>query len=415
MCSDCEDDEPLCSYCWEPCYGSCDDPDTCPTCWVGQNDVHEGDIIDDQFIEDCANSGCECGCHGLDFPYDFNSNYDVDAVKNARIAPYDRKGVLPFLKLPGELRSKVYGYAFLQDGNQRLSPYHRGTIHTAILRTCRLIYKEAGKLPLTLNTLNFASGLYTLSYLGFYLMPGQKNLLTSIHIEFYYRDFTCDSWYLLFRQLATMPITHLGLTVKGPCPKDVFLGHKCFVNRFAAHLKGIKTLNITLGYAGFGKKTKDQIQEEMRKGLINGYKPKKSNQKRVASSGHGDPRPTKQAKKSSNKTSIQTKLMVSPKSARLAAKPQKAELGPMKQYLQSRYNKLEEFAKSIDTDAASVKIRLEDARKAVQELDGPKFEQLAQDILKTLEQRHDQIVTARHNYLMSAKAGDAIYLAQTSS
>ena len=83
-----------------------------------------------------------------------------------------------------------------------------------------------------------------------------------------------------------MPITHLGLTLKGRVPKEQLLGHTCFVNRFKA-LKGLKTFDITLASALIKTRDKEAIQEEMREALIKDYKrskqPKKSKTKRGAS------------------------------------------------------------------------------------------------------------------------------------
>ena len=200
--------------------------------------------------------------------------------------PYEREGVFPFLKLPGEIREKIYGFAFLQDGKQRKSPNHRGTIHTALLGTCRQIYSEARGLPLTLNKLCFSSAIFAHDFLGFLLEPTQRSLVTGVHVEFYMGEFSNSSWQLLLRELAKMSIDHLGLTLKGGLSKPDLSGHTCFTNRFKL-LKGLKTFDLTLASAHIKDKDKKDIQEEMREALIKDYtRPKelkKSKAKRVAS------------------------------------------------------------------------------------------------------------------------------------
>ncbi len=68
-----------------------------------------------------------------------------------------------------------------------------------------------------------------------------------------------------------------------------------------------------------------------------------------------------------------------------------------KQTLLTQYDQLRHYATSIDFDAAPVKIRLEDARKAAEAVDGLKFMHLARSISETLEERFDSIAAARNN------------------
>ena len=75
----------------------------------------------------------------------------------------------------------------------------------------------------------------------------------------------------------------------------------------------------------------------------------------------------------------------------------KAAREQAKQILLNRYNQLEQYATSLDSDAAPVKIRLERARAAVEAVEEIKFERLAHGILSTLEERYDKIATARKN------------------
>ena len=384
---------------------------------------------DEDAHEECMDEDCTCECHD-DFYEEIGVRFEAGVRKFEEEdgPPFIRKGVFPFLKLAGELREKIYSFAFLQDGNRRNSQYHRGTIHTALLRTCRQVYKEAANLPLTLNTLNFKTALWGLNYLGFFLKPGQHDLVTSVHIEFPYYEFSTLSWELLFRQLSKLPIAHLGLTIKGRYGKETFLGHTCFINRFTAYLKDVKSFDVVLGSASITKKVKEEIQEEMRATLIKGYKkrPKKAKakpkEKRDATSENGDTKPAKKFKKAAPKVGRtftfihkrqtdyhaqlknQAKLFVSPKTTRLALRSQKAEKDQMRQKLLAQYDQLKQYATAIDRDVASVKIRLENAHKAAEEGDGPQFTQLGQGVLVTLEERYNQIIATRKNIPTFAKA-----------
>ena len=277
------------------------------------------DDIDDEFLDACIDSECACNCHKElwdDLGYRFEAG--VLKIFEDDGPPYDRRGVFPFLKLPGEIREKIYSFSFLQYGKQRKAASHRGSIHTALLGTCRQIYNEARHLPLTINKLCFSSALSAHDFLGFLLAPTQKDLVTSIHIEFHMMESPDLSWQHLLRELAKMPITHLGLTVKGGVPKEQMLGHTCFTNRFKV-LKGLKTFDLVLPSALIKAQDKKEIQEEMRETLIKDYKRSKltktTKSKRAASTdlAPGSRKATKKAKKantpvSSRKSSHSTSL-----------------------------------------------------------------------------------------------------------
>lgn len=316
MCSECgEEHEPICDYCGDSCFGQCDDPDVCHNCWYLNCINWDQDLIDpfpEEALEECIDEDCHCKCHE-DMWDDLDFRLEAGVLKTLEDhgPPYEREGIFPFLKLPGEIREKIYGFSFLQDGKQRKAPSHRGSIHTALLGTCRQIYNEARHLPLTINKLNFGSALYAHDFLGFLLEATQRHLVTGMHIEFHMRDFSNSSWQLLMRELAKMSISHLGLTVKGGIPKEQLLGHTCFTNRFKV-LKGLKTFDLILASAHIKQKDKKEIQEEMREALIKGYKrPKelqKSKAKRAAPTDvvAGSRKAAKKAKKANTTVSIET-------------------------------------------------------------------------------------------------------------
>ena len=121
-----------------------------------------------------------------------------------------------------------------------------------------------------------------------------------------------------------------------------------------------------------------------------------------------------------SQTKHQTKVTISPKSTRLGLKSQKSQRQEAeaakehaKQSLLAQYDQLKQYATSIDLDAASVKIRLNNAREAAEASNASKFEQLAHHILETLDERYNRIVAARQNIPTFAKI--AIPMAPTPS
>ena len=254
MCSDCVEEELPCQYCGEECYGSCDDPDTCPSCWISEFDVY---TADDSSEDDCSEQGCRCNCHPR------GEDNEVHEL-------FKRKGVFRLLDMPLETREKIYGYAFSQYGNQRISANHRGTIHTELLGTCRQVYSEARHLPLTLNRLCFPGPLEAHDFLGFKLAPTVKNLFTGLEIEFHYHE---AGWPSFLQQLAKIPIIHLGLTVKGGYPAEFIQDYPYLVSRFTV-LKSLKSFNLKLASYRISAKANKEIQEEMRAVLIEGYVPR---------------------------------------------------------------------------------------------------------------------------------------------
>lgn len=412
MCSECgEVHEPLCSYCGESCYGDCEDPDVCPSCWSPANYdplVFNDDEYFETAFDDCMEEKCICQCH-LKFFEAKRWWVEAGVLKKEDVhgPPYMREGVFPFLKLPGEIRDKIYSYAFLQDGKQRKCASHRGTIHTALLGTCRQIYDEAHHLPLTINQLWFDSPIFAHDFLGFLLAPTQRHLVTGMHIEFYIGDFSNSSWTLLLRELTKVAITHLGLTVKGKYPKEAVSEHVCFTNRFKV-LKSLTTFDLIMTPSSISKGEKKDIQETMRESLIKDYvRPKqlkRSKAKRTAST-EGNEGPTKQAKKAkkgNSMTKYQAAIVTSPNSGRLSLRSRKPERDTVKaakertkQVLLGQYSQLRKYATSLDSDATPVKIRLEQAREAVEAVDETTFEKLAHGIFLTLEERYNKIAVAR--------------------
>lgn len=98
----------------------------------------------------------------------------------------------------------------------------------------------------------------------------------------------------------------------------------------------------------------------------------------------------------------QAKVVASPTSKRLSINSRKPERDAAKaagerakQTLLDQHNQLKQYATSLDSDAAPVKIRLEQAREAAEAIDETQFEKLAHGIFLTLEERYNKIAAAR--------------------
>lgn len=98
----------------------------------------------------------------------------------------------------------------------------------------------------------------------------------------------------------------------------------------------------------------------------------------------------------------QAKIVASPTSHCLSIKSRKPERDAAKaakerakQALLDQYNQLKQYATSLDSDAAPVKIRLEQAGEAAEAVDETQFEKLAHGIFLTLEERYNNIAAAR--------------------
>lgn len=75
-----------------------------------------------------------------------------------------------------------------------------------------------------------------------------------------------------------------------------------------------------------------------------------------------------------------------------------------KENLLTQHDHLKRYATSLDFDAAPVKIRLENARKAAEAIDELRFAQLACSISETLEERFDSIAAARNKVPQFARS-----------
>lgn len=299
MCLGCgeEEDDPTCAYCGVACFGTCDDPDRCPSCFlddylmIGFEDGEDED-------EACLEQGCECYCHkrlaAHKAAWRKDEEEDNDEVMKD-VVPAD-DSVFPFLKLPSEIRDQIYRFAISQDGEQRISSkYHRGTIHTAIVKTCRTIYKEAGHYPLTLNRLDFERPLYAVNYIGYCLSPATRPLFKKFNVETEWGSVHSDpAWQMMMKALDPLPITDIGLILKGPITEEMIVGHSCFTNRFK-DLKKLKSFDITIGSALCNKDARREIKKFINSQLFPSRALKSGSRKRnkAAKSAEKEKRPGK--------------------------------------------------------------------------------------------------------------------------
>lgn len=389
MCSDCSDFEPVCSFCGMSCHGECDNPNKCPSCWL--------DVYGDFELEGCLESDCPCNCHEEDVeglcPEEFEE-----------MKPKLQPGVFPFLKLPGEMRNKVYHYNMKQYDRWRRSPYFKGKIETALLSTCRQINKEARHIPLSINTLSFIDPFHAYRFLGFGVVPSQKQLLTSVHIDVHgMGDFHGLFVGYLMPELAKMSLKHLGVTLQGRIEGDWFTKIKC-LEKCLAQVKDLATFDLVIGSGVIHKAAKDKIVDALRKKLVK--EPEAANNPLKRKAGTDDPVESAEilargSKKLARASSLTAKPRMNPgkKSKTKEAPVLENKSWPDEKLVKDmihKYDRLEGYARTYDERATSVKIRLERAYEAATEGKKEEFETLAEDILSTLEAHFAKIVTSRN-------------------
>jgi hypothetical protein len=153
------------------------------------------------------------------------------------------------LRLPGELRNKIYGYLVVEGrtyelmGKRALLPHH-----LAFITICRQILQEAAFIPFGLNVFKFKKVLYLFS--RNLLMSSQRCVITFIHLETTLPD--ANLYASLFKRSApSLPIRmpsvrFVKVTLQrshGPLPENwaEFLsikGNREEMDKFEAWLKG---------------------------------------------------------------------------------------------------------------------------------------------------------------------------------
>lgn len=277
----------------------------CNVCWRrAEDDFPESDISFDEELDHCLELACQCECHddfleGCDLRFEGGVLWSLDEYD----FPSKRAGIFPFLSLAPELRKRTYGYTFIQEGLVRSSQYHRGTIHTALLRTCRQVYKEAGNLPLMLNRPSFNDHVGILNFVGFCLTPKTRMHVTKVQLEMDIEDMHRPLWQQAVRRLKTLPITQLGVTFRGGYTFGTIMEHQCFLKLFA-EFNQLQNFNPTFASAKIDQLDKTRLIEEFRSIVLQqtrNVEPSDRSSERLTNGNRTPPKSVKRTKRSANK------------------------------------------------------------------------------------------------------------------
>ncbi len=403
MSSHVEDYEPECNYCGLDCGGECDDPDRCPTCWmaeyIGDYDRHA--CLD----QDHPDRQCECECHykdGMigalrDLFDEFDGDEEMEALWREGTTPRLQPGTFPFLRLPRELRDKIYHYNMSQYGSRRKCPYFRGNIEVALLSTCRQINQEARHLPLSINTLSFSDSFQAYRFLGFGVLPSQRQLVKSVHVDVHgIGDLHGIFRQYLMPQLAKLMLRHFAITLQGRIEAKWFTEFNC-LETCLLEVKGLASFDLVIG-SGVINDVKSKIVETIRRKLVEAPVAAQNPLKRKASDdilvedaaipARGSRKVATTKSKKIAGWKVKTKKHST--SEITAVQEQESVSGLIK-----KYDRLKEYACTYDPEATSVKIRLGRAYEAASEGNDQEFETLAEDILRTLDAHLAKMVASR--------------------
>lgn len=404
MSSHVGDYEPECNYCGLDCGGGCDDPDRCPTCWIAQ--YTEDDYRYACRDQDHPDRQCECECHykdGMiealrDIFDEFDGDEEMEALWRAGTTPRLQPGTFPFLRLLRELRDKIYHYNMSQYGSHRKTPYFRGTIEVTLLSTCRQINQEARHLPLSINTLSFSNSFQAYRFLGFGVLPSQRQLVKSIHVDVHgIGDLHGIFTQYFMPQLAKLMLRHFAITLQGRIAPDWFTKSIC-LETCLSEVKGLASFDLVIGSGLISDVSKSRIVATIRRKLVEAPVVAQNPLKRKASEdvlvedaaiparGSRKVATTKSEKIEGSKANTKERTI----SEITAAQKQESVSGLMK-----KYDRLKEYACTYDPEATSVKIRLRRAYEAANEGNDQDFETLSEDIFGTLEAHFAKIVASR--------------------
>ena len=399
MCSECEDAEVCCRFCGVTCGGTCDDPDSCPSCWTEE---YFGESFGEEELDGCYQGGCNCDCHGDWF------NHHLRPIVYSGLqdqTPFVRQGVFPFLMLAGELRDKIYHLVLQQTGKDRTSINFKGTVDTAILSTCRQINKEARHIPLTTTKLSFLTPFQALHFLGIQLAPNQRHLVKALHLQINgWADIYGVPLKHLMTEFGKIPLKHLSVTVTGAIDMECFKKNSAIEQRLLL-VRGLESFNILIGSGVIDAKDKKKIVEGMQRRMIEkGTLVTTTTLKRTASMTSEDmhrERPAKAAKTLPHVSSFTRTARKTKGTMIKDGEGNDEPSAPMQQVhkeneLKKRYDVLAEYAHAFDFAASSVYIRLKQAHQAAEMVDEETFGELASSIIRTLEEQTAKIMKARN-------------------
>ncbi|MCJ1338048.1 hypothetical protein MMC09_003333 [Bachmanniomyces sp. S44760] len=329
-------------------------------------------------------------------------NSEVDKWQDIdKMEKYESKGIFPFLQLPGEVREQIYPLVFAQAGPHRHSNNYRGTISTNLLATCRQIHNEAGHLPLALNRLWFASPFAAFNFFGFQLQPHQARLVTSLRLDINGAEEAESSCLLLLlRQLGKLEITSMEVIMKGRINHTYFIDYDCFIPKFCP-LKTLERFDLVIPSGLIHKNQKKRILHDARKVLLKQTSELSTVRKRKAK--FGDDHFSKIVKLGSdNSDSSSEESVFSRHNSVAATESPSSSLSspgryqqlreqdyPLHDYVLAVHANMREFASSLGPLAAHVRIRLDQARKAIENDDEPRFNELEGSILSTLGEQFE--------------------------
>ncbi|KAI9719801.1 MAG: hypothetical protein M1812_003290 [Candelaria pacifica] len=358
-----------------------------------------------ELMDECMEHACNCLCHD-DERGDYSEWFYSDAENNEKLGAdhlagdktdETRNGVFPFLKLPTELRDKVYKYALKRSGDlrKRTTPFLRGEMDTAILYTCRQINREARHIPLTINQLSFANSFTAFRFVASAVAPTQKQLVRSLQIDIQgVAELHTESYQCFISELTKMSIKHLSVTLRGAISKEWLVNSTCLKTNLGV-LKGLESFDLIVGCGWIPKDVKDSVSEALRDTLLRrslpltsakkGKAPKKSkvNVGEISDISDAISMTATKAKTLRSGKTVAPKQTVAPKVLGLLLQQSK---------------RLADYAESID-GGLSVKLRLSSAVEAAKEGKPTEFDALAKGIVATLEEQFDIIRDRRSKVL----------------
>ena len=308
----------------------------------------------------------------------------------------------------------IYFYCIKQEGDFRKSPFFRGKMKTNILLTCSFINKEARHLPLKINTLCFQDPLAAYQFLGFMLQPKQRGLVKSVCLYIVSRQDTNNRLLsLVMEELGKLHISHLGLNFHRSCIPSVTWSQSDSFTSLFLKLKRLDTFCMefvpSTGLSGLYMNTIDKtvIKKLIDSGKLAGT----TRERRADDEGETAPATKKPElqrlsadENSSSDTGREVARMPLAAPPNLVGRVTRQAAGETKVRLREdlleRHKTLFEYVQSMESDLASVKIRLERAKEAAEAPEKSAYDELAAIIFATLDRRHSETTRLRNKILL---------------
>ncbi|KAI9816378.1 MAG: hypothetical protein M1826_001845 [Phylliscum demangeonii] len=315
---------------------------------------------------------------------------------------FPRSGPFPFLRLPPELRDRVYREVVRPLENRHQGPYFRGRLDLALLSACRQVYQESRHIPFTFKFLYFDRVFNAYRLFTQRLAPFQKAAITSVKLDF---EKSLELYELnLFSHLCTelgkTSLRHLALTIR----ERVYdiegqFGPLSYPVEQMSSIKTLQKFDLELSYFGTSPEVNKRATKMIRSVLLS--KPKDPSVSVVfpcrAASRSG-------AKSSSGPSAFvigpSTGPLVTPEAspsglpATFEGIPQPVPSRMTNPALMEAFARLSDYADTFD-HGRHVRIRMEWAKEAAEKGDAARFATVAEDITKTLEEQLQLSLKAR--------------------